>query len=111
MQNQRSPRIAFYRNNVEDLLVVGGGYGLREQRSELGKIELTQPEQEELMSVDTIVIDYLGMATTEEIWPGLLIDDPSADIKDWWWHLGALHHRSYPADRLSEGLRETYLNP
>jgi len=59
-----------------------------------------------LLAADAEVIDMA--VSGADLWPALLVDDPARPLKHWWWHLGAIHDRTYPADLLPEPLRSVY---
>jgi hypothetical protein len=81
----------------------GEGAGLRQARDALGE-DLAQSQ--EAGKLDEIVIE--ATQVNEYINPTLLTDDPSQPLEHWWWHLGKLRARTYPAELLPERLRKVY---
>jgi hypothetical protein len=82
----------------------GEGIGLRQARDHLvqqGKLS------EDVHRLDEIVLE--ATQANEYINPLLLEDDETQPLDHWWWHLGKLRRRTYPAGRLPEHLRALYL--
>jgi hypothetical protein len=81
----------------------GEGVGLRQAREAFG----SNPwPDEDLRELDEIVIE--ATQVNDYINPELLEDDDAAPLDHWWWHLGKLRNRTYPAHRLPEHLRAIY---
>ena len=83
----------------------GEGLGLREARERVNELPALSQEVREL---DEIVIE--ATQVNDYINPGLLEDDPRQPLTHWWWHLGKLRNRTYPASLLPEHLRAVYLD-
>jgi hypothetical protein len=81
----------------------GEGYGLRAAREHL---EQDNRLNEDIVELDEIVIE--ATQVNDYINPELLEDDDSQPLEHWWWHLGKLRRRTYPAAQLPEHLREVY---
>ena len=63
-------------------------------------------EANEIAALDEIVIDEVLRA--DDVSEFLLMDDPAQPLEKWWWHLGAIRRREYPAELLPEYLRVVY---
>jgi hypothetical protein len=81
----------------------GEGVGLRQAREALDE---RVARLKAVRDLDEIVIE--ATQVNEYINPVLLEDDPSQPLDRWWWHLGKLRHRTYPAHLLPEHLRAVY---
>jgi len=64
---------------------------------------LSRGLEAEAREVDTFVLSHLD--GLPEIWE----DDDTKPLEKWWWHLGKIARREYPAELLPEHLREVYL--
>lgn len=106
MVNPRPARLRGYLEEVEFALEMGDGPFLRETRERLATLILDDSESTELARLDGFVIDQI--LTLDEIQPFLLEDDEAQPLERWWWHLGKLRRRTYPAHRLPEHLRTIY---
>ncbi|MBK8964846.1 MAG: hypothetical protein IPP10_00955 [Candidatus Competibacteraceae bacterium] len=80
---------------------------LRESRSRIAAFSLTQAETDALRALDEIVLEEI--AYCENLQPYLLEDDPQIPLAQWWWHLGKIRLRTYPASLLPPELRSVYL--
>ena len=81
----------------------GEGAGLRAARHALSAALASSPEVREL---DAMVVETALVA--EDINPALLADDPDQPLSAWWWHLGKLRQRTYPARLLPGHLQSIY---
>lgn len=95
-----------YRETVDFALEQGEGPGLRTARERLD-IELPPVERDELDLIDAGVIELV--TGLDYVAPYLLADDPAQPPAKWWWHLGAIRRREFPAESLPAGLRAAYL--
>ena len=103
MVAQRSARLRGYLEEVEFALEMGDGPFLRETRERLAALALDETETTEVARLDGFVIDQI--ATLDEVQSFLLDDDDTQPLEHWWWHLGKLRARTYPAHCLPEHLR------
>jgi len=103
----RTDILGSYWREVNFALPNGDGAILREARADLAAATLGDAQLLELADLDESVIDSL---LTLEIQGYLLADVADAPLVQWWWHLGALHDHSYPADLLPAPLRAIYLD-
>ncbi|WP_201093812.1 hypothetical protein [Thiocystis minor] len=81
----------------------GEGLGLRAARDALSE---AVAQSQDVRELDEIVIE--ATQVNEYINPGLLEDDASRPLAHWWWHIGKLRNRTYPAHLLPEHLRAVY---
>jgi hypothetical protein len=106
MDTKQSDAVARYREYAWfQFSMDGEGLGLREARECLNEAQALSQEVREL---DEIVIE--ATQVNDYINPGLLEDDPRQPLAHWWWHLGKLRNRTYPASLLPEHLRAVYLD-
>ena len=91
-------------------LFFGGGHPLPFLRDDIER-EMAGWSDEELGDLrqhDVDFIDYVLAYEDDEIWPSLLEAHPEQPLEKWWWHLGAIRQREYPAELLPEHLQEIY---
>lgn len=104
MDNSRSDQLKGYRNQVEFCLENGEGPALRQLREHFKDVV-----SDELADIDEAVIDYID--GLDYVAPYLLNDDATKPLKNWWWHLGKIRAKTYPAELLPDHLRAVYLEP
>ena len=95
---KRYEEYAFFQFSMD-----GEGRGMRQARAALAP---SLAQSQEVRDLDEIVIE--AVQVNDYIDPVLLEDDPSQPLDHWWWHLGKLRHRTYPAHLLPEHLRAVY---
>lgn len=100
-------RLAGYLEEVEFALELGDGPVLRDARERISQLALSSEERQELARIDGFVIGLV--VNLDHIEPFLLDDDETAGLDRWWWHLGKVRNRTYPAHRLPARLRDVYL--
>jgi len=72
-----------------------------ERGNEGGVCASAAPRPRVLLSFETaLMADYVN--------PALLADDPDRPLSAWWWHLGKLRQRTYPAALLPTYLQSIY---
>ena len=81
----------------------GEGIGLRQAREALDE-RLAQSQ--EVHELDEIVVE--AALVNDYINPVLLEDRSDQPLTRWWWHLGKLRARTYPAHLLPDHLRAVY---
>lgn len=101
-------RLRSYREETFFALEVGEGFTLRAARNRLAGMSLTNDERNELSIIDGMVIE--SIIELDEVADYLLNDDETQPLADWWWHLGKIRQRTYPADLLPPHLRAVYLD-
>ena len=89
-------------------LLMGAGHEYRAVRERAAAVRGDAADRATLAQLDVLAIEHLVEADTDEIWPAVLADDPAQPLERWWWHLGAIHARTYPAELLPEPLRSVY---
>jgi hypothetical protein len=107
MDGYRFARLRGYREVVSFALEWGDGPLLRETRQRLSTLSLDADELDELANIDADVVDEVMLS--DHIEPDVLKDDDHQPLEHWWWHLGKLRQRTFPAARLPEHLRAVYL--
>jgi hypothetical protein len=83
----------------------GEGVHLRESRQTLADNAL---DNDSIRELDEIVIE--AAIANDYVNPGLLEDELDAPLQNWWWHLGKIRAKTYPAASFSEHLRLIYLD-
>ncbi len=82
----------------------GEGFNLRESRDNLHKLgkgtDTTVQEIDEVVIEAAVVNDYVA--------DYLLKDDNAQPLPHWWWHLGKIRDKSYPAELLPAHLQAVY---
>ncbi len=106
MATPRTDALTSYSNEVKFALANGEGPILREAREALSKLAFPEAEATLLADLDADVVD--SMVQFDEIADYLLEDDPTQELRKWWWHLGSIHRGDYPAELLPESLRDFY---
>jgi hypothetical protein len=99
--NTNDPLI-WYRESVRYSLDTGSAPGLRGQRDAL----LHHAQTQQLAALDQEALDLI--LELDNVDADLLQDDDSQPLQNWWWHLGKLRNRAYPADLLPAHLRAVY---
>lgn len=101
MAGQGSASIAHYKEIVLFDLQPGGGFGLRGARQRAdGSLD------PELIELDEVLIEAVIL---DELWPDTFDDDDTQPLSRWWWHLGKIRAKTFPAEQLPEALRAVYL--
>lgn len=106
MASQRHHQLAHYREIVIYDLEDSGGFGLRLARQEVVNASLPAAEQIELQRLDGDVI--AGCLEGIALLPDTFTDDNSQPLANWWWHLGKIRDKSYPAALLPVHLQAVY---
>ncbi|MBV5274447.1 MAG: hypothetical protein JZU52_12660 [Lamprocystis purpurea] len=83
------------------------GAEARTEREWLSGLMLSDQERADCDELDGILIEQ---TLAGAVLPELLADLPAEPLDHWWWHLGAIRDRSYPADRLPASVRAIYLD-
>lgn len=99
-------RLKGYRHQVDFCLEQGEGPVLCTLRNDIDTLSLTNDEKAELADIDAGAIEYL--LTLDSVAEYLLADDDSQPLSHWWWHLGKIRSKTYPAELLPEYLRAIY---
>lgn len=73
---------------------------------QLDGVKLDSGQQAYLYKRDVEVI--LSLMELEEVDEVIIHDDVSQSLRKWWWRLGKLRHKTYPADLLPGHLRAVY---
>lgn len=81
----------------------GEGARLRESREHLHELGLD--DDKDVSEIDEIVIE--AAIANDYVNPDL-IDDQDVPLKNWWWHLGKIRTKTYPAELLSVPLQAIY---
>ncbi len=81
----------------------GEGARLRESRQHLHELGLD--DDKDVLELDEIVIE--AAIANDYVNPDL-VDDQNVPLKAWWWHLGKIRAKTYPADRLPMHLQAVY---
>ncbi|WP_341325406.1 hypothetical protein [Methylotuvimicrobium sp. KM2] len=103
-----SDRLRCYREEIMFALEVGEGLTLRQARDRIAKMPLSGNEQIELIDIDLMVVD--SVVGLDWIASYLLSDDDTQALSLWWWHLGKIRAKTFPAEQLPEPLRAVYLD-
>jgi hypothetical protein len=82
----------------------GEGVRLRESRDHLHS--LNKDDDQEVRSIDEIVIE--AAIANEYVTPDLINDNASVPLQSWWWHLGKIRAKTYPAELLPAPLQAVY---
>jgi hypothetical protein len=99
--------LIWYRELVRYSLDSGTALGLSARREELAKDTLTKEQTSALDALDEEVItDILELDTVDA---ELLQDDSAKPLQSWWWHLGKIRAKTYPAELLPVHLQAVYL--
>ena len=109
MDIKRADALGTYLREICFALPAGEGAMLRNARAAVANMTLDAADRAAVARLDADVINTLVVEATDTLAEYLLTDDPTQPLDDWWWHLGAIHHRRYPADRLPEHLQREYL--
>ena len=107
MADSNVDRLNGYRTEIDFALPMGDGPLLRESRARLASLDLTADETAELQLLDQIVLEEITQR--EAVQAYLLEDALQMPLTHWWWHLGKLRSKTYPASQLPPGLRAVYL--
>jgi hypothetical protein len=84
----------------------GAGHEYRKVREDVAALCLDGDALAEISRLDELALEHVLRADEEDVWPGLLEDDPTLPLDHWWWHLGAIRKGTFPTDRLPKHLRE-----
>ena len=82
--------------------------GIREQRDDIMRVVLDRQPQAQLERLDSRLVDAVIDRDDDEVPDDLLQDDPTRPLTQWWWHLGKLRARIYPAHLLPPHLQAIY---
>lgn len=82
----------------------GEGVRLRESREHLHELGLD--DNTDVLELDEIVIE--AAIANDYVSPGLVDDKVSVPLKNWWWHLGKVRAKTYPAELLPAPLQAIY---
>lgn len=104
MDDRQSLRTRTYNVWVMDAVPVGTE--ARSEREWLAGLILSEAERADCGDLDGILIEE---AMAGAVMPEVLADDPAQPLDRWWWHLGLIRARAYPAELLPETLRAVYL--
>jgi len=108
MADERLDYVNGYVHEIDYALADGEGFILRKVRQRLSELSLS-PEQ-------SLTVDFHDEAVIQSVIDldtiaGYLItDDETQPLANWWWHLGKVRNKTYPADLLPNALRDVYLN-
>ncbi|WP_404361522.1 hypothetical protein [Methylotuvimicrobium sp. KM1] len=101
MADHRIDTITALREVVVYGLFDGGGFGLREVREDMEKSGLSVP-----LAMDEEILESVLFDDLAEL---LFVDDDTQPFSHWWWHLGKIRDKTFPAEQLPAHLREVYL--
>jgi hypothetical protein len=82
---------------------VGNEY--RKVREDVAALRLGEDALADVSHLDELALDHVADADDQDVWPGLLEDDPAQPLDHWWWHLGAIRDGTFPVELLPEPLR------
>ncbi len=105
MVNRRFGEVESYADGVLFGLEQGRNDDLRERRDAIDIAGLSLKGQQDLHYLDMVLIESV---LTE---PGLaasLFEDGQYGSESWWWHLGKIRDRTFPADQLPDYLQPVY---
>ncbi|PKM11755.1 MAG: hypothetical protein CVV13_07985 [Gammaproteobacteria bacterium HGW-Gammaproteobacteria-3] len=85
----------------------GSAPGFSGRRDDLAQAVLTKTQIQKLAALDEEALIYV--LDLDWLDPELTQDDDSQPIQKWWWHLGKIRAKIYPAEVLPEHLRAVYL--
>lgn len=102
MEGQRINAINALREVVVYGLFNGGGFGLREAREEAANVGLLVPPAMDEEILESVLVDSLAES--------LFADDDNQPLYRWWWHLGKIRDKTYPAELLPDTLQTIYQN-
>lgn len=80
----------------------GGGVGLREAREEAASSGLSVP-----LAMDEEIVES---ALLDDLAESVFTDDDSQPLSHWWWHLGKIRDKTFPAEHFPEPLRAVYMD-
>ncbi len=106
MDTQQIDYLAAYRHEIDYALADGVSLVLRKIREKIFAINLSATEQLQLDTNDEKVI--VSVMELDDIDEGLVADDDARSLRAWWWHLGKIRNRTYPAELLPAHLRTVY---
>ncbi len=81
----------------------GEGGRVREARQQLADSSIDNAETQTL---DAIVIE--AAIANDYVSDDVMRDDAGQPLENWWWHLGKIRAKTYPAELLSAPLQEIY---
>lgn len=82
----------------------GEDFNMRESRERVS--ELGKDADSEVKMIDEIVIE--AAIANDYIADSALDDDQTRPLQNWWWHLGKIRHKTYPAELLPNHLQAVY---
>ncbi len=100
MDHRRTGGLFEYGVLTAEVSPVGGP--VRELRERLATDTLGQDGETGLAELDEILIEAV---CDGDVLGAILVDDPAQPLTNWWWHLGAIRDRTFPADLLPGHLR------
>lgn len=97
------PVALYYFYGVSLFADCGEGLRLREVRQQLDDMAINNAETQ---SFDEIVIE--AVIANDYVSDDVMRDDAEQPLKNWWWHLGKIRTKTYPAELLSAPLQAIY---
>lgn len=82
----------------------GEGWQVRQSRQHLFEAGIDNDVTQE---IDGIVLEATIVSDT--VSQDVITDDDSQPLSHWWWHLGKIRAKTFPAEQLPEALRAVYL--
>lgn len=108
-QTDASEALRFYSELVRFALDSGSAPGLRARREDLENARLTADQLKKLASLDgEAIADVLEVPYIDA---DLIQDDSAQPLVKWWWHLGKIRNKTYPAELLPDHLKAIYAEP
>jgi len=105
MVNRRFSEIESYADAVLFGLEQGRNNELRERREAIDTTKLSSSGKQDLIYLDSVLIESV---LTESGLPASLLDDGQYGSESWWWHLGKIRNKTFPADQLPDYLQPVY---
>jgi hypothetical protein len=106
MDHKRLDYVAGYRHEIDYALADGEGPILRKIRQTLSTLDLNNEDAFSVQTDDEIV--FTSVLQLDDIAGYLIDDDDTQPIENWWWHLGKIRNRTYPAALLPSHLQLVY---
>jgi hypothetical protein len=105
MVNRRFGEVESYAEAVLFGLEQGRNDELRERRESIDAAGLSSSGKQDLYYLDTVVIESV---MTDSGLDKSLFDDGQYGTESWWWHLGKIRNKTFPADQFPVYLRAIY---